>query len=67
MHDPALRRLYIAIGEPGVICVVDTDRLHLLETAPAGPGAHTLAIDPDRHAVYALLPASSGAAIYLDQ
>jgi hypothetical protein len=43
MHDPALRHLYIAIGEPGVICVVDSDRLHLLQTVPAGPGAHTLA------------------------
>jgi hypothetical protein len=45
MHDSALRRLYIAIGEPGVICVVDSDRLHLLQTVPTGPGAHTLGID----------------------
>ncbi len=59
--------LHIAIGEPGVICVVDTDRLRLLETVPTEPGAHTLGIDPDRHAVYAFLPASSGAAVYLDQ
>jgi DNA-binding beta-propeller fold protein YncE len=67
MHDPALRHLYIAVGEPGVICVVDSDRLRLLQTVPTGPGAHTLGIDPDRHAVYALLPGSSGAAVYLDQ
>jgi hypothetical protein len=67
MNDPALRHLYIAIGEPGVICVVDTGRLRLLETVPTEPGAHTLGIDPGRHAVYALLPASSGAAVYLDQ
>lgn len=67
MHDPALRHLYIAVGDPGVICVVDTDRLHLLQTVPTGPGAHTLGIDPDQHAVYALLPGSSGAAVYLDQ
>jgi hypothetical protein len=66
MHDPALRHLYIAIGEPGVICVVDSDRLHLLQTVPAGPGAHPR-IDPDHHAVYAFLPGSSGAAVYLDQ
>lgn len=67
MHDPELRHLYIAVGEPGVICVVDTGRLRLLETVPTGPGAHTLGIDPDRHAVYALLPGSGGAAVYLDQ
>jgi DNA-binding beta-propeller fold protein YncE len=66
MYDPALRHLYIAVGDPGVICVVDTGRLHLLETVPTEPGAHTLGIDPDRHAVYAFLPARSGAAIYLD-
>jgi hypothetical protein len=57
--------MYIAVGDPGLICVADTDRLHLLETVPAGPGAHTLGIDPERHAVYAFLPASSGAAVYL--
>lgn len=67
MHDPALRHLYVAIDDPGVICVVDADRPRLLQTAPTGPGAHTLGIDPDRHAVYAFLPASGGAAVYLDQ
>jgi hypothetical protein len=67
MHDPDLRHLYVAIGEPGVICVADTDRLHLLETVPTEPGAHTLGIDPQRHAVYAFLPSSGGAAVFLDQ
>jgi DNA-binding beta-propeller fold protein YncE len=67
MHDPALRHLYVAIGDPGAICVVDTDRLHLLQSVPTEPGAHTLGIDPGHHAVYAFLPASSGAAVYLEQ
>jgi serine/threonine protein kinase, bacterial len=67
MHDPGLRHLYIAIGDPGVICVMDTDELALVETVATEPGAHTLGIDPHRHAVYAFLPASSGAAVYLDQ
>jgi DNA-binding beta-propeller fold protein YncE len=67
MHDPALRHLYVAIGEPGVIGVVDTDRLEIIETVATEPGAHTLGIDPDRHAIYAFLPASSRAAVYLDR
>jgi DNA-binding beta-propeller fold protein YncE len=67
MHDVALRRLYIAVGDPGVICAVDTTTLRLLETVPSEPGAHTLAIDPGRHAVYVFCPASSGAAVYLDR
>jgi hypothetical protein len=67
MHDAGLGHLYVAIGEPGVICVVDAQSLVHLETVGTGPEAHTLGIDPDRHAVYAFLPASSGAAVYLDQ
>jgi DNA-binding beta-propeller fold protein YncE len=67
MHDPELQHLYVAIGEPGIICVIDTQSLVLTETVDTEPGAHTLGIDPDRHAIYALLPASSAAAVYLDQ
>jgi DNA-binding beta-propeller fold protein YncE len=67
MHDPQLRHLYVAIGDPGVISVVDTERMEIVENAATEPGAHTLAIDPDRHAVYAFLPTSCGAAVYLDQ
>ncbi len=67
MHDPGLRRLYIGIGEPGVLGVVDTDRLELLETVPTEHGAHTLGIDPQRHSIYVFLPASEGAAIYADR
>jgi DNA-binding beta-propeller fold protein YncE len=67
MHDPVLHHLYVAIGDPGVICVADTDRLELVETVETERGAHTLGIDPARHAVYAFLPSSSGAAVYLDQ
>jgi DNA-binding beta-propeller fold protein YncE len=66
MHDAGLSHLYIAIGEPGVITVADTKNLEILESVPTEPGAHTLGIDPDRHAVYAFLPASRGAAVYLD-
>jgi len=67
MHDPGLDHLYIAIGEPGVICVADTRSLEIIETVATESGAHTLGIDPQRHTVYAFLPASQGAAVYLDQ
>jgi DNA-binding beta-propeller fold protein YncE len=67
MHDPTLRHLYIAIGEPGVITVIDTDRLEIIDTVATEPGAHTLGIDPDRHAIYAFLRTTSCAAVYLDR
>jgi hypothetical protein len=67
MHDAALGHLYVAVGDPGVMCVADTRYPEVIETVPTEPGAHTLATEPDRHAVYAFLPASQGAAVYLDQ
>lgn len=67
MHDAALERLYVAIGEPGVIAVVDTGMLKHAETVPTEAGAHTIGIDPASHTVYALLPASDGAAVYQER
>jgi DNA-binding beta-propeller fold protein YncE len=67
MHDPDLAHMYVAIGEPGVICVVDSSRLQLVETVPTEAGAHTIAVDADDHSVYAFLPNSCGAAAYKDE
>ena len=67
MHDAGLAHLYVAIGQPGVICVIDTDRYELLETVPTEDGAHTIAADPQDHTVYAFLPDSGGAAVYTDR
>ena len=67
MHDPVLGHLYVAIGDPGVIAVADTESRQIIEVLPTEPGAHTLGIDPTRHVVYALLPGSGGAAVYEDR
>ena len=32
MHDASLRRLYVAIGDPGVVCSFDTELLEHLQT-----------------------------------
>jgi hypothetical protein len=53
MHDPELLRPYVAAGDQGVISVVDAARFEVIETVATEPGAHTLGIDPDHHAVYA--------------
>src|SRR6266516_7352713 len=43
MRDPELERLYVAIGEPGLICSFDTNRLEQLETVETERGgAHEL-------------------------
>ena len=64
--NAALGRLYMAIGEPGVIEVFDTAPLRRLETVTTEPGAHTLSFDAARNIVCAFLPATHRAAVYVD-
>ncbi len=65
--NAALHHLYVAIGEPRLIEVFDTDSLARIESVTTEMGAHTLGFDPDRHRVYAFLPESHRAAVYEDQ
>jgi DNA-binding beta-propeller fold protein YncE len=64
MHDPQLRRLYVAIGDPGVVCSFDSGRLDPVETIETEPGAHTSGWDPVDRCLYVFCPASGGAAVY---
>ena len=64
--NAALRRLYVAIGNPGVIEVFDTAPLRRHETVATEVGAHTLSFDAIRNIVCAFLPASHRAAVYRD-
>jgi DNA-binding beta-propeller fold protein YncE len=61
-----LRRLYVAIGEPGVIEVFDTAPLRRHEIVATEVGAHTLSFDARRDIVCAFLPGSHRAAVYRD-
>jgi hypothetical protein len=64
MHDPDLRRLYVAIGEPGLVCTFDSERLEQVEMVETEEGAHTTGWDPVDRALYVFCPASGGAAVY---
>jgi DNA-binding beta-propeller fold protein YncE len=64
MHDSNLRRLYVAIGEPGLVCSFDSGRLEQLETVVTEEGAHTTCWDPVGHCLHVFCPASGGSAIY---
>lgn len=64
MHDRELARLYVAIGEPGVVCSFDSDRLEPLETVGTEQGAHTLGWDPDGRCLYVFCPRSGGALVF---
>ena len=62
-----LRHLYVAIGEPGVIDVFRTDPLTRIESIPTEQGAHTIAFSAVHNKVYAFLPQTHRAAVYLDK
>ena len=64
--NAALDRLYVAIGDPGVIDVVDVAGWRRVAAVPTEAGAHTIGFDPDPNRVYAFLPASHRAAVFAD-
>jgi DNA-binding beta-propeller fold protein YncE len=64
--NPVLSRLYVAIGDPGMIDVFDTTPLRRHERIVTEAGAHTLSFDAARNIVCAFLPASHRAAVYED-
>jgi len=63
---PQSRRLYVAIGDPGVIDVINVGTMRREEVVQTEPGAHTLALDRKRSKVYAFLPQSHRAAVFVD-
>jgi DNA-binding beta-propeller fold protein YncE len=62
--NPVRQRLYVAIGDPGVIDVFDTVRMERLASIATERGAHTLAFAPLGERVYAFLPETHRVAIY---
>lgn len=63
---PQTHRLYVAVGNPGVIDVIDIGTMRRLEVVPTEAGAHTLAIDRKRRKLYAFLPRTHRAAVFVD-
>jgi DNA-binding beta-propeller fold protein YncE len=66
-YNPALRHLYVALGDPGCIEVIDTQSWRRIATVPTEAGAHTLAFDARRNRVYAFLPLTHRAAVFVDR
>lgn len=64
--SPTLRRVYVAIGDPGLVEVFGTTPLRRQETIRTELGAHTLSFDATRNILCAFLPASHRAAVYRD-
>ena len=61
MYDERLARLYVAIGDPGVVTSFDVTKLVELETVATEAGAHTIGWDPRTAKLYAFAPGRGGA------
>ncbi len=64
--NAALGHLYVAIGDPGVIEVFETETMRCLQTVQTERGAHTIAFDPSLNTIYAFLPETHRAAVFRD-
>jgi hypothetical protein len=62
--NPKRRQLTIAIGDPGVVDVLDTTSMKSLGTVATEKGAHTSALPPSCDGLYVFLPGSHRAAIF---
>jgi DNA-binding beta-propeller fold protein YncE len=62
--NPSRNRIYVAIGNPGLIEVIDTRFLTPVEKVPTEEGAHTTAFDRTRQRLYVFQPRTCRAAIY---
>jgi len=60
MHDAELERLFVAVGDPGVVVVVDDATLRVIETVETEGRAHTIAWNADNKTLYAFLPVRCG-------
>jgi len=63
---PQSAHLYVAIGDPGVIDVINVGTMRCEEVVPTEAGAHTLALDRKRSKIYSFLPKSHRAAVFVD-
>jgi len=60
MHDAESGRLFVAVGDPGVVVVVDHATLRVIETVETEGRAHTIAWNADNKTLYAFLPVRCG-------
>ena len=64
MYDRDLARLYVAVGSPGTVSVVDVRRRAHRETIETEEGSHTIGWDPASRRLFVFQPKSCGVAIY---
>lgn len=64
--NPDLGRLYCAVANPGLISVVDTRSLRIVEEVRTEEGAGSLTFDPERGRLYSFHPKACRAVVYVE-
>src|SRR6266487_4082706 len=62
-YSSATDRLYVAIGDPGLVQVIDGNTLSVVDELKTEKGAHTTAFDGQRSRLYVFLPISCQALV----
>lgn len=66
-YNARRERLYVAIAEPGVVEVIDTQAMVVAQQVETERDAHTTAFDATRQRLYVFLPSSCRAAVYEEE
>ncbi|HKX18362.1 MAG TPA: hypothetical protein VJT33_10170 [bacterium] len=65
-NNPDRSLLYVAVGRPGVVVVLDTREMAVVQEITTETGAHTTAFDRARQRLYVFLPRTCAAAVYTE-
>jgi YVTN family beta-propeller protein len=63
-YNPGRQLVYVAIGDPGLVDVIDTATLTRREQVTTAAGAHTTAFDRERQRLAVFLPGACRVALY---
>ena len=66
-YNSQLEHLYVASGHPGTIDVFDTKTMKRAQTVKTEEGAHTIGYNSESNKVYAFLPETHRASVYVDE
>jgi DNA-binding beta-propeller fold protein YncE len=66
MYDAGADQLFVAVGDPGIVLVLDRATLRLRSTLETEGGTHTIAWDPATRALFAFLPTRCGALAFAE-
>ncbi len=66
-YNSRQKHLYVASGHPGAIDVFDTVTMKRVQTVKTEGGAHTIGYNPESDKVYAFLPETHRASVYVDE